>query len=141
MSDSHNKEPREVGYDKKYKEDIFKTWTNKESSSVFAGTTQADLFFFAMAVGFNRSKLSLVKNKANDVSVNALSESQKWGILCTAIAKNNDLLVLKDERPIYSEAEQYAGEGIKILQSHIESHGMNYPKYLEAELREMLEEK
>jgi hypothetical protein len=141
MSDNHNNEPREVGYNKSYKEDIFKAWTNRESSSLFAGATQADLFFFAMAVGFNRNKFSLIspaKNKANDVSVNALSESQKWGILCVGIAKNNDLLVLKDERPIYSDAEQYANEGIKILQSHVDNNGTNYPKHLEAELRELL---
>ena len=99
---------------------------------------QADLFFFAMAVGYNREKRGDPKNKADDVSVNALSEAQKWGLLSTEIAKAEDLLVLKDERPIYSEAEKYAEEGIKILQSHIESQGINYPKYLEAELREIL---
>lgn len=137
MSDEHNNEPREVGYSKIHKE-TYKDWTRKDSNSIFAGANQADLFFFAMAIGFNRGKKNEPKNKANDVPTNPLSDAQKWGILSIEIAKKEDLLVLKDEGPIYCEAERYAEEGIKILQSHIEKHGLNYPKYLEAELKEIL---
>ena len=137
MAEDHRNEPRNVGYSKVHKE-TYKTWIEKKSNSIFVGCTQADVFFFAMAVGYNREKRGDPKNKADDVSVNALSEAQKWGILSAEIAKAEDLLVLKDERPIYSEAEKYAEEGIKILKSHIENQGLNYPKYLEAELREIL---
>ncbi len=137
MTDEHHNEPREVGYSKKHSA-LFKDWTKKESNTVFAGATQADLFFFAMSVGFNRKKQKEPKNKANNVPVNVLSEAQKWGLLSTAIAKKDDLLVLKDEKPIYAEAEKYVEEGIGILKSHIEKQGLNYPKYLEAELRDLL---
>ncbi|RJQ15770.1 hypothetical protein C4573_06480 [Candidatus Woesearchaeota archaeon] len=137
MSDEHHNEPREVGYNKTHK-DTFKEWTSKDSNSIFSGLTQADLFFFAMALGHHRKKHSEVKNKANDVPVSALNEAQKWGVLATAIDAKEDLLVLKDEKKIYLSAEEYAEEGIKILKSHIEKQGLNYPKYLEAELRELI---
>ncbi len=138
MAEEHRNEPRDIGYSREQKE-LFTEWIKKDSGSIFAGLTQADLFFFAMAVGYNRSKSNDVKNKANDVSVSALTEAQKWGILSTTISQSDDLLVLKDEKPIYSEAERYAEEGIKIIKSHMEKHGLNYPKYLEAELKEILE--
>jgi len=139
MSEEHRNEPREVGYNKDFKDDVYKAWTNKESNSIFAGLTQADIFFFAMAVGFNRDKKDEVKNKANDVPVSVFTEAKKWGILATSISQASDLLVLKDEKPIYAEAEKYAEEGIKIIKSHAEKQGLSYPKYLEAELREILE--
>ena len=139
MANEHRNEPREVAYSKEYKEQ-YKEWTSKDSSSIFAGSTQADLFFYAMAVGHQRKKASELRSKANDVPVSVLSEEQKWGVLSAEIAKNNDLRILMDEKPIYAEAEKYADEGLKIVQSHIERQGTNYPKYLEAELREMLKD-
>lgn len=138
MAEEHRNEPREVGYSKELKE-LYKEWTSKDSNTIFAGMTQADLFFFAMAVGYNRDKKDDPKNKANDVPVSVLSEAQKWGVLSTGIAKIDDLLILKDEKPIYAEAERYAEEGIKIIKAHMEKHGLTYPKYLEAELKEILE--
>lgn len=138
MSDEHFNEPREVGYDEKQHKDAFKEWTAKDSNSIFAGMPQADLFLFAMAIGIHREKSSDVKNKANNIPVNVFSEAQKWCILASEIAEKEDLLVLKDEKKVYAKAEQYAEEGMKILKSHIEKHGLSYPKYLEAELKEIL---
>lgn len=138
MPDEHINEPREVGYSKDYKESTYKEWTKKESNSIFAGCTQADLFVFAMAVGYHRDKSSEPRNKANDVPLSAFTEEQKWAALSAAITKKRDLHVLTDEKPLYAEAENYAEEGIKIIQSHVDRHGTNYPKYLEAELRDLL---
>lgn len=139
MSDEHRNEPRDIGYSKEHK-DTYKEWTKKDSNSIFAGCTQADLFFFSVAVGFNRDKQGEPKNKTNDIPVSALSEKQKWAILSTSISKGDDLGVLKDEKQIYTESEKYAEEGLKIVKSHIERLGNeNYIKELEIELREILE--
>ena len=137
MNDEHRNEPRNVGYGKVNK-DCYTEWTKKDANSIFAGTTQADLFLFSMGIGSHRGKKSEPKGKANDISVDALKEDQKWALLSTGIAERKDLLILKDEKPIYLEAERYAEEGIKILNSHIEKQGLNYPKFLEAELRDLL---
>lgn len=139
MAEDHFNEPRDIGYTKENKE-IYKEWTKREASGIFAGITQADLFFFAVAVGANRKKKKEIKSsKSKDIPTSALSDSQKWGILSTVVAEKNDLLVLKDERPIYEEAEKFANEGIEIIKSHIEKNGLNYPKFLEVELKQILE--
>ena len=137
MSDEKRNKPREVGYSKIHK-DVYKEWIEKDSKSIFAGVKQADLFFFAMALGFHREKKKDPKNKVLDIPVNVFSKDQEWGILSTMIYKNKELGVLKDERSIYIEAEKYAEEGIEIIKSHIESMGVDYPKNLEVELRNLL---
>ena len=119
MSEGHFNTPREVGYDKKNQE-IYHKWISKnESNNIFKGTNQSDLFFFAMAIGRNRDQKQSIKSSAKNIPISAFTSIQEWGILSLAIAEKNDLLVLKDEKPIYEEAEKYAEEGIQIIQAHI----------------------
>ena len=68
-----------------------------------------------------------------------MTEKQKWALLSIEISQSNNLFCLKDEAPIYNTAEEYANEGLKILISHVEKFGYNYPKALEAELKEILQ--
>lgn len=144
MATIHNNEPREAAYIKE-QYDIYTDkkggWLNRESKSIFAGKVQKDLFIFAMALGKNRQKKSpLPSPKVSNVRVDAMTEKQKWVLLSIGISENHSLLCLKDESPLYSNAEEYAHEGLKILVSHVEKYGINYPKALEAELKELLEE-
>lgn len=145
MATNHNNEPRDASYTKEHFEyytDKKDGWLNKESKSIFAGKFQKDLFIFAMAVGKNRQKKSPVKSpKLANVRVDAMTEKQKWALLSIGISESENLLCLKDESPLYSNAEEYAYEGINILVSRVEKYGINYPKALEAELKEILEEK
>jgi hypothetical protein len=145
MQPNHNNEPRDAGYTKEHLEyytDKKGGWLNKDSKSIFAGKYQKDLFIFAMALGKYRDKKSAVKSpKLSNVRVDAMTERQKWALLSIGIAESNNLLCLKDEGPLYAEAEEYAYEGFKILLSHVDKYGPNYPKFLEAELKELLDEK
>jgi len=141
MSEGHFNEPRNVSYTKGTKE-LYENWTKKEKNSgIFAGINQSGLFFFAMAIGVHRNQSKPLKKRIPNMNVSALSEDQKWGILSASISKNKDLLVLKNEKPIYETAEEYAEEGMKIIKSHIDKHGLNYPKFLETELRDILKGK
>lgn len=138
MTDKHFNEPRDVGYSKKHRE-LYKEWTKTDCSAIFAGLTQADLFFLAMAIGINRNKECPIKGKKEkNIPVSAFSEEQKWAILSKGIAESQSLLVLQDEKSIYEMAERYAEEGLSIIKSHIEKNGLNYPKFLEAELRDII---
>lgn len=144
MTEEHFNEPRDIAYSKdhipRYQTiDKNLSWTHKESNSIFAGFKQADLFLFAMALGKNRDKCSDLKNAQKNIPVSALNkESMKWVVLSIGIGESKDLLELKNEDQLYAKAEKYANEGIGILQSHMELHGLNYPKFLDAELREIL---
>ncbi len=142
MTTKHNNEPRDVGYSETfldyYQDKSEDSWIRKESSSIFAGKNQKDLFIFAMALGKTKNKKATVKNKQSNVSVSAMTEKQKWALLSIGISESRDLICLKDESPLYSIAEKYAEEGMKIIQSHRDRYGINYPKFLEAELRDIL---
>ncbi|MFY9449068.1 MAG: hypothetical protein WAP31_05080, partial [Candidatus Methanoculleus thermohydrogenotrophicum] len=46
--------------------------------------------------------------------VQNMAERQKWAILSVALAEHNDLMCLKDENPLYKEAERYAEPIIRI---------------------------
>ena len=146
MATIHNNEPRDAAYSKDQSEYYADKkegwgWLTKESKSIFAGKFQKDLFIFAMAIGKHRGKKSpLNPPKLSNVRVDAMTEKQKWALLSIGISENKNLLCLKDESPLYSNAEEYAHEGIKTLLSHVERYGINYPKALEAELKELLEE-
>jgi len=145
MATTHNNtEPRDAAYIKEqydYYTDKKGGWLNKESKSIFAGKFQKDLFIFAMAIGKHRQKKApLSLPKLSNVRVDAMTEKQKWAVLSIGITENKSLLCLKDETPLYANAEEYAHEGLKILISHVEKYGINYPKALEAELKELLEE-
>lgn len=143
MSAEHKNEPRNVGYSKDAA-DLYQNqetgWLGKNSHSIFASKKQKDLFIFAMALGKHREmKSAFSTNEKNDfVSVDAMDQRQKWALLSIGIAEGNALLCLKDEGPIYKLAETYAREGIQILKSRMEHAGINYPKELEVELREIL---
>jgi hypothetical protein len=143
MSAKHLNEPRDLAYGKDHIEQYqgiagIKAWTAKDSNSIFNGKRYKDLFIFAMALGRSRKQKSEVKGRVPNIPVNSLTEQQKWAILSIALTDQNDLMCLKDEEPMYKEAERYAEEGLKILKSHVDKWGSNYPKYLEAELKEIL---
>jgi len=144
MAANHNNEPRDAAYTKDQLEiytDKKGGWLNKDSKSIFAGKFQKDLFIFAMAIGKHRDQYSpLNPPKQANVRIDAMTEKQKWALLAIGISESNNLLCLKDEAPLYAEAEEYAHEGLKILISHVEKYGINYPKSLEVELKEILSE-
>jgi hypothetical protein len=146
MSDIHRNRPRDIGYSKNvmkyYQKENVDSWTNNEANTIFAGKMQKDLFIFAMAVGkyFNK-KSSEIKSKQNNVSVDAMTENQRWAVLSICLSEEKNLLHLKDETPLYSEAEKYAEEGIIIIKSHMDYHLKNYSDFLEKLLIDILEGK
>jgi hypothetical protein len=140
MVDSHHNEPRFIGWSNKFK-DYYTGWKDGRSFTIFAGKDQKDLFLFAMALGYYNRQKSPVTEKQNNIPVQALNERQKWAVLPIGVIEKGDLVSLKDETSIYSLAEQYANEGMKILKSQMDKNELNYSKALEAELRDILLEK
>ena len=67
-----------------------------------------------------------------------MDDKEIWSILASGIEESGDILCLDDQKKIYEHAEEYAKEGIEIIKSHMEKYGTNYPKHLEAELKEIL---
>jgi hypothetical protein len=140
VADTHHNEPRFIGWSNKFK-DYYTGWKDARLHTIFAGKDQKDIFLFAMALGYYSGQKSPVTEKQNNIPVQALTERHKWAVLPIGVMEKEDLLSLKDETSIYSLAEQYANEGIKILKSQMDHKELNYSKALEAELRDILLEK
>lgn len=139
MSEKHNNEPRDIGYNKEFK-DFIKSCIEKGSSTVFEGLTQAEFYMLAFSLGVNRNLESEVKNKGNDIPVDrGFSQEMRWTLLSLGIS-NDDLLALKNEKPLYSESERYANEGIQIIKSRMEKESASFDKWLESELIEIIDE-
>ena len=135
--------PREVSYSKSHadyyqnKED---GWLGKNSLTIFKGGRQKDLFLFAYAVGKNRNEKSTfgASDRQSNIPIDAMDDKEKWSILASGIKETEDILCLDEQKKIYEHAEEYAKEGIEIIKSRMEKYGTNYPKQLEAELKEIL---
>lgn len=148
MSDLNNvsadfKEPRDIGYskiNKAYYQDR-DSWLGPNSPSIFRNRMQKDLFLFAMALGRYRGEQSDLKDPQKNIPVRSLTDDQKSLILSIGVSDSDDLLCLRDLSELYQNAEKYANEGIKIIQSNMDHWGvMNYAKALESELLEIFEE-
>lgn len=135
--------PRFVAYSKSHadyyqnKED---GWLGKDSLTIFRGGFQKDLFLFAYAIGKNRKEKSTfgTNDRILNIPTTAMDEKEQWAILASGIEESKDILCLADQKEIYEKAEEYAKEGIEIIKSRMDKYGINYPKHLEAELKEIL---
>ncbi|MBT8508696.1 hypothetical protein AZH53_09795 [Methanomicrobiaceae archaeon CYW5] len=135
--------PRNASYSKDhadYYQNKENGWLGKNSSTIFQGKRQKDLFLFAYAIGKNRGSKSIFKpnERRSNVSVEAMTNEEKWCIVASGIEETGDILCLDDQKSVYEDAEEYAKEGIEIIKSHMERYGPNYPKQLELELKEIL---
>lgn len=137
MQDDVFNVPRAVNYSKE-NEKYYDEWLNSDSNTIFAGFNKGDLFIFAMAIGKNRGKPKDLKNKIPYINVHQMKEEERWALLSISISENKDLSILKNQQPLYSEAERYADEGINIIKSHMDLYGASYYKALESELRDIL---
>lgn len=132
--------PRDVAYDQS-KEEILKKLTDKENKdSPFRGRTYADVFLYAMALGYhNRKHIPLKKAKRN-IPSNALGAEGQWLIMALAVKKAENLNVLLDLKKAVSIAEEYANGGFDFLMEILQGGLLSDPdKKLESDIRKILQ--
>ena len=143
----HNGVPRNLAYDSEdspyysiRKEETL-SYVRSGSSTIFAGENQTTLFLMALAYARFKDLPPLeLKKRESNISTDALKESGHWLIRATGLADTKDLMALKDESPIYKEAEKYANAGFKEIKELITKHGKGFSEILEIELRRLAEE-
>lgn len=140
----HHNEPRNVAYSKEnekyYSIRQPESYLRTDSSTIFAGAMQVDLFL--MCIGLARyygQKPKELKSRVANIPTNALGEPGKWLILGLGMVDTGDLSCLNDEEPLYRTAEQYAEAGFPILQSLLQEHGSGFPGFLESTLKKIVE--
>ena len=121
-NNGHRNEPRNVAYsrenEKYYSTKQPESYLRTDSSTIFAGAMQVDLFL--MCIGLARyygQKPKELKSRVMNIPTNALGEPGKWLILGLGMVDTGDLSCLNDENPLYLSAEQYAEAGFSILPS------------------------
>lgn len=142
----HHNEPRNVAYSKEnekyYSTKFPESYLRNDSSTIFAGAMQADLFLICLALAkYYGREPKEVKERTANISTNAMGESGKWLILGTGMMDTGDLNCLNDESPLYLAAEQYAEAGFDVLQSLLLEHGNGFSAFLESLLKKIAEEK
>lgn len=143
----HNGVPRNLAYDSEdspyystRKEETL-SYVRSSSSTIFAGENQTTLFLVALAYARYKDLPPLeLKKRESNISTDALKESGNWLIRATGLADTKDLMALKDEGPIYKEAEKYANAGFKEIKELITKHGRGFSEILEIELKRLAEE-
>ena len=140
----HRNEPRNVAYsrenEKYYSTKQPESYLRTDSSTIFAGAMQVDLFL--MCIGLARyygQKPKELKSRVMNIPTNALGEPGKWLILGLGMVDTGDLSCLNDENPLYLSAEQYAEAGFPILQSLLQENGSGFPGFLESTLKKIVE--
>jgi len=74
-----------------------------------------DIFIFSMALAFKLKKRKSLEKKRDIADVNVFTESQLLLIKSIAVATNNKLEILLDEKKKFEIAEEYANAGVYIV--------------------------
>lgn len=141
----HYTAPRDLAYDEEdmpyYSKDGDLSLFKSNSSTLFSGENQTALFLLAMAYArHHKLEPQDLKKRMSNISVNALDLSGGWLVLAGGLADSKDLMSLKDEGPIFKEAERYANAGFKVIKNSILTQGKGFADFLELELLAIAEE-
>jgi len=92
----------------------------ESEDSPFYQTANHDLFMFALGYGRANTMPETIKNeKAAFFGRTSLSERQQAIIEAVAVAEEEDVRVLRDQRMVYETAEEYANAGIELLHGRV----------------------
>lgn len=133
--------PRDLAYDKTNEEqgEPLIKYLNEYEYSPFKNSTLADIFLYAMALGYHFKDKEPLKKPVRNIPSNALGEHGEWLIISLAVKEMGDLSVLKDFKKIVNIAEEYANGGLKYLLEIIKSSALDADseKKLEDEMRKV----
>lgn len=124
MSDSTNTDyeetegPRDVAIERS-KRELYEELRSTESSP-FYEVELRELFLFAM--GYGRQKAGRVELEGDLHYLfgrSTLSDGQEWVIKSVAVKEMRDPEVLRDERKVYTIAQEYANRGIDKLHGKV----------------------
>ena len=114
----------------------------KNKNGDLKGTSNSDIFLMAMSYGYyfdNKKKSSLDKKK-DYVRVEYISDEQKQIISSLVIGDIGKMEILSNMDDVYSIAEEYANNGIKLFHKFYFENEHNFIERAEEKLREVYED-
>jgi dnd system-associated protein 4 len=118
---------------------LYEQLTDKNQTiSPFRGKTFAELFIYAMALGFHHKSRIPIKKKMSSIPFSALRD-REWLVKAIAVAETGSLDILLDKPTVALIAQEYANGGIVYLRDMVfgAEPGDAY-KRMESELREIV---
>ena len=134
--------PKYVSY-RKSDQDLYYNLIDKNSKMPFSGLTMADVFIYAMSLGFKvgRSTPFLEGEKMPTLPARAFDTKKRWFMRVLAIKDQENLEIITNNNKVVEIAEQYANTGIDIMRSLWEESriDVNGSAAFESDLREHID--
>lgn len=87
----------------------------QDNLSPFHGSYFKDVFLYAAAYGFRHGLRSEVERPEPNLPLSAFADEEVWILRALAVAEENSLEVLADERKVFRIAEEYANGAIELI--------------------------
>jgi hypothetical protein len=124
-------------------QDYYKYLVTKDAATPFSGLTMADVFIYAMALGFKNGKKILYQEKERvpNMPANAFNSEMRWLMRSIAITEHEGLEPIIEHKKVIEVAEAYANKGIQIIKQFMEKQTLDLEQdaVFESDLRKQIE--
>lgn len=106
--------PRELAIETD-KRDRYRTLTDEDSSSPFAGQQMSKVFMVSLAVGYDQGLQKSLRSHSSSIPWSALSQNEQWIIKSVAVQTAGDPHVLADGSRVAEIVQEYANGGFEYI--------------------------
>lgn len=98
-------------------QEFYNHMKNKNSDTPFSSMTMADVFIYAMSLGFNSKRKIPIHNNEKSLTLpaSAFDSQKRWLMRTIAVLDSNELEIILDNSKVVQIAESYANTGIDML--------------------------
>jgi len=132
----------DVGF-KTEDQDFYKFLVTKDAVTPFSGLTMADVFIYAMALGFKSGKKIPYQEKERvpNMPASAFTSEMRWLMRSVAITECEGLEPIIDHKTVIDAAEAYANKGIQIIKQFMDKQTIDLERdaVFESDLRKQIE--
>lgn len=124
-------------------QEFYQYMTKKESNTPFSGLTMADVFIYAMSLGFKTGKPSPYQDKERvpNMPPTAFNSEMRWLMRAVSITVNEELESIMDHRKVVDIAEGFANKGIEMMKQFMDKQTIDLEQdaVFESDLRKQIE--
>ena len=124
-------------------QDFYKYLVTKDAGTPFSGLTMADVFIYAMALGFKKGKKTpyLEKERVPNMPAQAFNSEMRWLMRSVAITECEGLEPIIEHKTVVEIAEGYANTGIQKIKQFMDKQTLDLEQdaVFERDLRKEIE--
>ena len=124
-------------------QEYYKYLVTRDAGTPFSGLTMADVFIYAMALGFKKGKKTPYQEKERlpNMPPAAFNSEMRWLMRSVAITEKEELEPIIDHKNVLEIAEGYANTGIQIIRQFMDKQTIDLEQdaVFESDLRKQIE--